>query len=109
MKMYKNLIASALLLLGCAGAHAADSKWITVTADNGAIYKIDVGQMPYRGMPPVIVQVWAMEGGGARPTGVIFQCNGYFNTMTDYGSAPAQYAPPRSVAGQIEKIVCTKP
>jgi hypothetical protein len=90
----------------CKEAYDKRTRWERITADNGAVYQIDVGNL--RRTPPIYVSLWAWEGSSwaVPPTAMIFNCNGYFSVIGERGELSTEYAPPRSVAARIEALVC---
>lgn len=78
------------------------SRWETVEADNGTVYKVDVGHItPWSDGG---VNVFVLEKGNNRMRELHFNCRGQWMDVRVPGSGG--YAPPRSVAGQIGAIAC---
>jgi hypothetical protein len=83
------------------GAYERASRWETVEADNGSIYKVDLGHIEVIGRG-VRARLIKDEGDEVLPYSVAFDCGGHY-----YMSGLAwQYAPPRSVIGRIATLSC---
>jgi|HubBroStandDraft_5_1064220.scaffolds.fasta_scaffold20532_1 hypothetical protein len=82
--------------------------WKTITADDGSIYKIDLHSIARFNTGSVEIAVYKDEGGGFDPTHLtkfLFDCQGHYQDETNY-AAGTMYAPPRSVAGEIQRVAC---
>jgi hypothetical protein len=84
-----------------AATYRSQSRWETVEADNGAIYKVDLGHIEVIGRG-VSAQVVKDEGDEVVPYAITFDCNGHY-IMANSGW---QFAPPRSVIGRIAALAC---
>ena len=108
MKAY--LIVAAVIL-----THAARAAEVTIEADNGAIYKVDMGAIKYQTLENGFGGIWSraetsvriVQGDEYIPKYFYFDCRGHFVDADTMGGFP-QYAPPRSVIGRISALVCAK-
>lgn len=82
-------------------------RWQSLTAANGAVYKVDIAHIQ-RSELGAQISVYKDEGGDFNPllmTTLLFNCQGRYHDFANMG-AGSQYAPPLSVAGQIQRIAC---
>ena len=83
--------------------------WQPIEADNGAVFRIDLGLIQKFG-DQATTSIYNDEGGPFNPMHLrrwFFTCRGHFRTQLDNGHLSSMsYAPPRSVAGQMSNIVC---
>jgi hypothetical protein len=84
-----------------AGRYEKASRWETVEADNGSIYKVDLGHIEIIGRG-VRARLIKDEGDEVSPYSVVFDCGGHYY-MANLGW---QYAPPRSVIGRVAALAC---
>jgi hypothetical protein len=86
------------------------SKWQTIEAANGAVYKVDVNSIKHYNNGNAEIVVYAVEGEAFNPmnmTRFIFACDSHhYMDVSNFGVWI--YAPPRSVAGQIENLACAE-
>ena len=92
-------------------AYEKESVWQKIEADNGAVYQVDIAHIVHRNGGATEVRVYAIEGGTYDPnnmTTLFFNCESHqYSDIKSLGRI-WQYAPPRSVAGQIEAIACAE-
>lgn len=82
--------------------------WEKVESDTGAVFQVDLGLIQDFGAEATSV-VYKKEGKDFDPMNLqrwFFSCKGHFSIMQQRGRSEMVYAPPRSVAGRISKIVC---
>lgn len=90
-------------------AYRRQGCWHRVEADNGAVYKIDLGLIQqFAG--GATTAIYTDEGGAFNAMNLkrwYFTCTGHFSVMQDnMRMGPTTYAPPRSVAARMSDIVC---
>jgi hypothetical protein len=93
----------------CSQGGDVRANWQNVEADNGAIYKVDLNSISHYNNGTADVVVYAVEGSSYNPENMRrlwFDCQGRFRDETGRHIGPAQYAPPRSIAGRIGEIAC---
>ena len=85
------------------------AKPVTIEAANGAIYQADMNSIKWSDTGnAVLMTVYIKEGEGFSPGNIRtfkFDCRGYFQVIGSSISAP-QFAPPKSIAGQISALAC---
>lgn len=84
--------------------------WQSIEADNGAVYKVDLNSISPYTNGTVDVLTYAVEGSDFIPENLRrlwFDCRGHFQDQTG-GIGPTQFAPPRSIAGEIGAIACAR-
>ena len=84
------------------------SDWRTIEAADGSVFKIDQKSITHMTNGSAEMIVYAVEGDDYNPTNVkrlLFDCRGHYQNI-DGGGMVMQYAPPRSVAGQLSAIAC---
>lgn len=87
---------------------AAPSRWRMVEADNGTVYKIDTSTIEHFNTGSASIVFYVNEGAGFGPMSVrkyLFDCHGLYQDLINF-SASTRAAPPRSVAGAIQRIAC---
>jgi hypothetical protein len=99
-------------LTSSAGALDKKPVWKTFETDNGTIFVFDPDKIRVA-HNDVSVTLFEMRDGHVlleRATPLLFDCRGYYmDTSLHSGMSDFQYAPPRSVAGAISKMVCHAP
>jgi hypothetical protein len=82
--------------------------WHRVEADNGQVYRINLGLIQDFGTGATSV-VYTDEGGAYSPENLkrwYFTCEGHFQVMGDLAPGNWIYAPPHSVGRHISDVVC---
>jgi hypothetical protein len=107
--MRRTLIVIALTALAfIPSAQAQQPIWgPTVEADNGQQYQLANIAHLKSGMAWALLYTWRAPGEGSLPDRVLFDCRGHMQFEGDY-ITPMSYIPPRSVAGRLAELSCTK-
>lgn len=97
----------AALVLLAHSAHAYESKWKRIEADNGAAFAIDLGSISHNTNGSAVAVMCVVDNDTCIPPNMsrlLFDCHGHYMDIDRGGSLTI--APPRSVIGQMAALAC---
>lgn len=107
MRGISTAACSAALALLAQQAHAYDSKWKRIEADNGAAFAIDLGSISHNTNGSAVAVICVVDNDTCIPPNIsrlLFDCHGHYMDIDRGGSLTI--APPRSVVGQMAALAC---
>ena len=104
-------VAALMLLVACAAAataHAAETKWRTIEADNCMIHAINLSSIARSSNGGATAVTCVLDNGQCLPKNMshlLFDCRGHYMDL-DLGFSIEHIIPPRSAVGAMAEIAC---